>query len=57
MIWDNFIKGLKKSFSVDDHLRELNKCSMCGKDSFFGTCLKCEVDEAYKGWGKHGKKK
>ena len=52
MIWDNFIKGLKKSFSGDDHLRELNVCSICGKNSFFETCLKCEVDEAYRGWEK-----
>lgn len=57
MIWDNFIKGLKKSFGGDDHLRELNKCSMCGKDSFFGTCLKCEVDEAFRGWERKQREK
>lgn len=51
----NFINGLKKSFSGKDYLREINQCDKCGKPSFFGSCLKCETDEAYKGWGKTGK--
>jgi len=51
MIFTNFINGLKKSFSGKYYLRELNKCKSCGKPSFFSTCLKCETDQAYKGWG------
>ena len=42
-----------KSFNGKDYLRELNKCDTCGKDSFFASCLKCEVDRAYRGWEKH----
>jgi len=45
----NFINGLKKSFSGNQYTRKLNKCAICGKDSFFNTCLSCEMDEAYKG--------
>ena len=48
----NFINGLRKSFDGKDHLRALNKCKSCGKPSFFHTCLKCEMDETYKGWDK-----
>ena len=49
---DGFINGLKKSFSGRDYLRNINQCDSCGKPSFFSNCLKCETDEAYKGWGK-----
>jgi len=52
-IISNFIKGLKKSFSGRDYLREINQCNKCGKPSFFKSCLKCETDEAYRGWGKN----
>jgi len=48
----NFIKGLKKSFDGKDYLRKLNTCDTCGKQSFMYRCLKCEVDEAYKGYNK-----
>lgn len=51
-IFKNFINGLKKSFDGKDHLRKLNKCYMCGESSFMHHCLKCEMDEAYKGWNK-----
>ena len=32
---------------------------MChsGKPSFFSSCLKCEVDDAYKGWNKDNERK
>jgi len=44
----NFCRGLKKSFSGDDYLRNINQCSKCGKPSFFGTtCLQCETDNAF----------
>ena len=46
----NFIKGLKKSFDGKDYLRDINQCDKCGKPSFFNSCLKCETDEAYRGW-------
>jgi|TARA_R110002096_G_scaffold297781_1_gene492200 hypothetical protein len=49
---DGFINGLKKSFSGRDYLRNINQCGSCGRPSFFSNCLKCETDEAYKGWGK-----
>ena len=49
-IVSNFIKGLKKSFNGKDYLRDINKCDKCGKPSFFNSCLKCETDEAYRGW-------
>ena len=52
-IISNFIKGLKKSFSGRDYLREINQCNKCGKPSFFKSCLKCETEEAYRGWGKN----
>ena len=48
----NFINGLKKSFDGKDYLREINRCNKCDNPSFFGTCLKCETDEAYRGWNK-----
>ena len=48
----NFAKGLWKSFSGKDYLREINQCNRCGEPSFFDSCLKCETDEAYRGWGK-----
>ena len=48
----NFIRGLVKSFDGKDYLRDINQCKDCGKPSFFATCLKCEVDEAYKGYGR-----
>ena len=51
-IFTNFINGLKKSFDGKDHLRQINNCKSCGKPSFFSTCLKCEMDETYRGWGK-----
>ena len=41
-----------KSFSGEDYLREVDRCRLCGKPAFFGTCLKCETDDAYRGWGK-----
>jgi ribosomal protein S14 len=47
---DGFLKGLKKSFNGKDYLRNINQCNMCGRPSFFSSCLKCEVDEAYKGY-------
>ena len=50
-----FINGLKKSFSGKDYLRNINQCDKCGKPSFFKSCLKCETDEAYRGYGNHGK--
>ena len=49
-IISNFIIGLKKSFDGKDYLRKLNVCDTCGKSSFMYRCLKCEVDEAYRGW-------
>ena len=52
-----FINGLRKSFSGKDYLRDINQCDKCGKPSFFGTCLKCETDEAYRGWEKKHDKK
>ena len=51
-ILSNFYHGLKKSFDGKDHLRKLNICDMCGASSFMHRCLKCEMDEAYKGWNK-----
>ena len=48
----NFINGLRKSFDGKDHLRQINNCKSCGKPSFFLTCLKCEMDETYRGWDK-----
>jgi hypothetical protein len=45
-----FIKGLRKSFGGRDYLRDINQCGMCGRPSFFSNCLKCETDEAYRGW-------
>ncbi len=54
-IISNFIKGLKKSFDGKDYLRKLNTCDTCGKSSFMYRCLKCEVDEAYRGWNKDKK--
>ena len=48
----NFMKGLRKSFDGKDYLRDLNRCNECGKPSYFSTCLKCEVDGAYRGWNK-----
>ena len=51
-ILSNFYHGLKKSFDGKDHLRSLNKCKTCGESSFFSSCLKCEMDEAYRGWNK-----
>ena len=54
MSWllSGFIKGLKKSFSGRDYLRDINQCDKCGSPSFFDSCLKCETDEAYRGWNK-----
>jgi len=49
MIFDSFIEGLKKSFSGKTFTRKLNKCDKCGKPSYFSTCLKCEVDDVYRG--------
>ena len=48
----NFVKGLRKSFDGKDYLRELDTCIKCGKPSYFTTCLKCEIDEAYRDWNK-----
>ena len=47
-----FLKGLKKSFSGKQYLRALNTCDVCGKDSFMYRCLKCEVDDLYRGFNK-----
>ncbi len=47
-IVSNFINGLRKSFSGKDYLREINQCNSCGRPSFFGSCLKCETDDAYR---------
>jgi len=55
-LFDGFINGLKKSFSGKDYLREINTCRRCGKPCFFDSCLKCETDEAYRGWGKKNEK-
>ena len=57
MSWllSGFIKGLKKSFSGRDYLRDINQCIKCGKPSFFSSCLKCETDEAYRGFERKGK--
>ena len=54
MSWllSGFIKGLKKSFSGRDFLRDINQCDKCGSPSFFDSCLKCETDDAYRGWNK-----
>lgn len=51
----NFINGLRKSFSGKDYTREINECNSCGLPSFFSSCLKCEIDEAYIGYSKTGK--
>ena len=51
-----FINGLRKSFSGKDYLRDINQCDKCGRPSFFATCLKCETDEAYRGWEKKNEK-
>jgi hypothetical protein len=48
----NFIRGLIKSFNGKDYLRKINSCDTCGKPSFMYRCLKCEMDEAYRGYGK-----
>jgi hypothetical protein len=58
MSWllSGFIKGLKKSFSGRDYLRDINQCDKCGSPSFFDSCLKCETDEAYRGWNKKNDK-
>lgn len=50
--WNNFINGLRKSFSGKEYVRQISNCKNCGKPSFFDYCLKCEVDEAYKGYNK-----
>jgi len=50
-----FINGLRKSFSGKDYLRNINQCDKCGKPSFFSSCLLCETEEAYRGWGKDEK--
>jgi hypothetical protein len=50
-----FYSGLKKSFSGKDYLRDINECDKCGKPSFFSSCLKCETDEAYRGFERRGK--
>lgn len=55
-ILKGFVTGLKKSFSGKDYLREISQCDTCGKPSFFANCLKCETDEAYRGWGKKNEK-
>lgn len=49
------IKGLKKSFDWKGYLKRINQCNNCGKPSFFDSCLKCEVDEAYRGYMKDEK--
>jgi len=58
MSWllSGFLNGLKKSFSGRDFLRDINQCEKCGKPSFFSSCLKCEVDDAYKGWNKQNER-
>ena len=43
-----FLNGLRKSFSGKDFLRDIYKCNVCGEPSFFGSCLKCETDDAYR---------
>ena len=59
MSWllSGFLTGLKKSFSGRDFLRDINQCIKCGKPSFFSSCLKCEVDDAYKGWNNNNERK
>ena len=58
MSWllSGFIKGLKKSFSGRDFLRDINQCDKCGSPSFFDSCLKCETDDAYRGWNKNNER-
>ena len=41
------VKIKAKLFIEDDE-----DCKLCGKPSFFSTCLKCEMDETYRGWNK-----
>jgi hypothetical protein len=43
-----FLNGLRKSFSGKDFLRDVYKCKVCNEPSFFGSCLKCETDDAYR---------
>jgi hypothetical protein len=47
-----FIKKLKRSLDEKNYLINTNQCNMCGKPSFFNTCLKCEINEAYEGYEK-----
>ena len=43
----NFIRGLKKSFSGKDYLRDINQCKICGKPSFTNICLYCKTKQDY----------
>ena len=47
-IFTNFVKGLKKSFSGKDYLRNISQCSECGKPSFCVMCQYCETKLAYR---------
>lgn len=48
----NFFRNIKKSFDGKDRLRNINQCHVCGKPSFFDSCLACETSDAYEGWEK-----
>lgn len=47
MIWDGFIKGLKKSFSGKDYLREPNVCVECSLPAFGSRCQFCILKKLY----------
>jgi len=48
----NFFRNIKKSFDGKNRLRHINQCHVCGKPSFFDSCLACETSDAYEGWEK-----
>lgn len=48
-MFENFVKGLKKSFSGQEYLRELSNCEICGNKSYLEKiCLYCSTKEAYR---------
>lgn len=50
-----FVRGLKKSFSGKQYLRELSKCNRCGKPAYSGKiCQFCEMKDVYD--GKHDRR-
>lgn len=48
----NLYNNIKKLFIEKDYLRNMKQCNRCGKPCLFNSCLSCETDEAYRGWGK-----